>query len=131
MQIEKFPEYAAAGGEKFPQYAEHMSDLHARRRETIMSAYEAGVPLFAGSDGGGLSRHGNIAGEIVAMAGLGMPADYAIGAASWRAREWLGHCSTLEPGDPADFVVYESDPRLDLETLHRPVCVVLRGRVVV
>lgn len=130
MQIEKFPEYAEAGAEKFPRYSEHMVDLYDRQRETIMNAYEAGVPLFAGSDGGGLTRHGNIAGEIIAMAGLGMPAEYALGAASWRAREWLGHESGLEPGAPADFVVYDADPRLDLETLRRPVCVVLRGRVV-
>ena len=115
MQIDKFPEYAEAAGAKFPAYAAHMTDLHARQRDTIMAAYDAGVPLFAGSDGGGISRHGNIAGEVIAMAGLGMPADYALGAASWRAREWLGWNAGLDEGAPADFVVYDRDPREDLD----------------
>jgi imidazolonepropionase-like amidohydrolase len=130
MQIQKFPQYAEAGGAKFPAYAAHMTDLHARQRDTIMAAYEAGVPLYAGSDGGGISRHGNLAGEVIAMAGLGMPADYALGAASWRAREWLGWNAGLEEGAPADFVVYDRDPRADLSVLREPSRVVLRGRVV-
>ena len=130
MQIEKFPQYAEAGGAKFPQYAAHMTDLHARQRETIMAAYDAGVALFAGSDGGGVSRHGNLPGEVVAMAGLGMSTHDALGAASWRAREWLGWNAGLEEGAPADFVVYPRDPRDDLGALFEPTCVVLRGRVV-
>ncbi len=130
MQIDKFPEYVEAAGAKFPVYAAHMTDLHARQRDTIMAAYDAGVRLFAGSDGGGISRHGNLAGEVIAMAGLGMPAEYALGAASWRAREWLGWNSGLDEGAPADFVVYASDPRTDLSELRHPSRVVLRGRVV-
>ena len=95
-----------------------------------MAAYDAGVPLYAGSDGGGVSRHGNIAGEIVAMAELGMPAEYALGAASWRAREWLGWNATLDEGAPADFVVLDRDPLTDLSALHTPARVVLRGAIV-
>ncbi|WP_107704885.1 amidohydrolase family protein [Nocardioides allogilvus] len=130
MQIAKFPQYADAGRDKFPQYSDHMTDLHARQRETIMAAHELGVALYAGSDGGGVSRHGNIAGEVLAMHELGMSADYALGAASWRAREWLGWNATLTEGAPADFVVYPRDPLLDLTVLHEPTTVVLRGRVV-
>jgi imidazolonepropionase-like amidohydrolase len=130
MQIEKFPQYAEQAGAKFPAYASHMTDLHARQRETIMAAYDAGVALFAGTDGGGMSRHGNIAGEVIAMAGLGLPAEYALGAASWQAREWLGWNAGLDEGAPADFVVYDRDPRDDLTVLEKPARVVLRGRVV-
>ena len=130
MQLDKFPEYAESGGARFPAYAATMTDLFTRRRATIMAAYDAGVALYAGSDGGGVSRHGNLAGEVVAMAGLGMPADYALGAASWRAREWLGWNPTLDEGAPADFVVYDRDPRADLTVLHTPARVVLRGVVV-
>ena len=54
MQLDKFPEYAEAGGAKFPDYAATMTDLHARRRDTIMAAYEAGVAIYAGTDGGGV-----------------------------------------------------------------------------
>jgi imidazolonepropionase-like amidohydrolase len=129
MQTDKFPEYADAGGAKFPAYATTITDLYTRRRATLMAAYEAGVPLYAGTDGGGLTRHGNLAGEIVAMAGMGLPADYALGAASWRARAWLGWNATLGEGAPADFVIYDRDPREDLRVLHSPQRVVLRGVV--
>jgi imidazolonepropionase-like amidohydrolase len=130
MQLDKFPEYAEAGQARFPAYAATITDLHARRRATIMAAYDAGIPLYAGSDGGGVSRHGNLAGEVLAMAELGMPAEYALGAASWRAREWLGWNATLDEGAPADFVVYDRDPRADLTALLSPRRVVLRGAVV-
>ncbi|WP_091110387.1 amidohydrolase family protein [Nocardioides psychrotolerans] len=129
MQLEKFPDYAEAGAEKFPDYAATMADLFARRRDTVMAAYEAGVSLYAGSDGGGVARHGNLAGEVIAMAELGLPASYALGAASWRGREWLGF-DNLTEGASADFVVYDRDPLSDLTALLEPRCVVLRGRVV-
>jgi imidazolonepropionase-like amidohydrolase len=129
MQVDKFPEHAEGGREKFPAYAETMTELYERRRATVMAAYEAGVPLYAGSDGGGVAKHGNLPGEVLAMASLGMPADYALGAASWRAREWLGWNPTLAEGAPADFVVYPRDPLQDLTVLAEPTCVVLRGKV--
>jgi imidazolonepropionase-like amidohydrolase len=130
MQVEKFPEYAEAGAERFPDYSATMTDLFARRRETIMTAHEAGVPLYAGSDGGGVRKHGNIAGEVKAMADLGIGAEAALGAASWRARAWLGWNPTLDEGAPADLVVYDADPLAGLSVLARPACVMLRGVVV-
>ncbi|MGI8523515.1 MAG: amidohydrolase family protein [Nocardioides sp.] len=130
MQLDKFPEYAEAGAERFPAYAETMTDLHARRRATIMAAYDAGVPLYAGSDGGGVARHGNLPGEVIAMAELGLPAEYALGAASWQAREWLGWNAGLDEGAPADFVVYPTNPLDDLSVLRHPSAVVLRGQIV-
>jgi len=131
LQLELFPALAAAGQAKFPTYAATMSDLYDRRRETIMSAFEAGVPLFCGSDGGGGDqRHGIVGEEILAMHRIGLPAEYALGAASWRAREWLGFAG-LEEGASADFVVYDADPLVDLATVLRPAAVVLRGRKVV
>ncbi|MBB6626570.1 amidohydrolase family protein [Nocardioides sp. KIGAM211] len=129
MQLDKFPEHAAAGGAKFPDYAATMTDLYARMPATIMAAYEAGVPIYAGSDGGGISRHGNIAGEVQALARLGITAYDALGAASWRARDWLGF-DALGEGASADFVVYDTDPLQDLAVLRTPRRVVLRGRVV-
>lgn len=130
MQVDKFPEHAAAGAEKFPDYARTMTDLYARRRDTLMAAWEAGVAIYAGSDGGGISKHGNLVGEIQALAGLGIPAAEALGAASWRARSWLGHEPFLIEGAPADFVVYPRDPLADLSVLREPRAIVLRGRIV-
>jgi imidazolonepropionase-like amidohydrolase len=130
MQLDNFLKYADQAAEKFPAYAATMRDLHARRRDTIMAAYEAGVPIFAGTDAGGVLPHGGIAGEVAELAAYGIPAGDALGAASWRAREWLGWNAILDEGAPADFVVYDADPRDDLAVLRRPSRIVLRGKVV-
>jgi imidazolonepropionase-like amidohydrolase len=130
VQLDNFPDYAEAGRSRFPAYADHMLALHARRRETIMAAYEAGVPIFAGTDAGGVLPHGGIADEVAELAAYGMPSSYALGAASWRAREWLGWEPALGEGAPADFVVYPRDPLADLSVLREPAVVVLRGLVV-
>ncbi len=130
MQLDKFPEYADAGAARFPDYAETMTDLYRRRRDTIMAAHEAGVAIYAGSDGGGVTRHGNLSGEVAALAALGMSTQDALGAASWRAREWLGLDGVLSEGTTADFVVYDTNPLEDLSVLATPKRVVLRGRVV-
>ena len=55
--------------------------------------------------------------------------EFALGAASWRAREWLG-ADSLEEGASADLVVFDADPRQHLGVLREPRLVILRGRVV-
>ena len=130
LQLNNFPDYAEAASEKFPTYAEHMLDLHARRRETIMSAHEAGVAIYAGTDAGGVLGHGNIAGEVLELADYGFSSVDALGAASWRARAWLGLDGLLSEGTTADFVVYDRNPLEDLTALREPKQIVLRGRVV-
>jgi imidazolonepropionase-like amidohydrolase len=129
-QLDNFPEFAAAGAERFPGYATHMLELHRRRRETIMAAYDAGVAIYAGTDAGGSLPHGGIAEEVIELAAYGMTADDALGAASWRARDWLGWNATLAEGAPADFVVFDRDPLEDLTVLRTPSRVVLRGVIV-
>ena len=128
--LENFPKYAAAGEAKFPAYATRMRALHARRRETIGAAYEAGVAIYAGTDAGGVLPHGLIAEEVQLLADYGMTPDDALGAASWRAREWLGRPPRLDEGVPADFCLYPTDPLADLGVLSAPARIVLRGRVV-
>lgn len=130
VQLENFPVYAEQAGSKFPVYAGHMHDLYAKRRATIMAACDAGVPIYAGTDAGGTLPHGGIADEVIAMAGLGMTPEFALGAASWRAREWLGWNSTLDEGAPADFVIYPRNPLEDLSVLREPAVIVLRGSIV-
>ena len=129
MQTAKFPEFAADGRAKFPDYSTTMEKLFAHRREALMSAWEAGVGIYVGSDGGGVTRHGELVGEIEAMVDMGIPVGEVMAAASWQARDWLGFDGLTE-GASADFVVYDADPRQDLSTLRRPVRVVLRGSVV-
>ncbi len=130
LQLNRFPDYAAAASEKFPAYATHMDDLHRRRRDTIMAAHEAGVAIYAGTDAGGVLPHGNIAGEVRELADYGFAPVDALGAASWRAREWLGLDGRLSQGTTADFVVYGRDPTADLSVLAEPARIVLRGQVV-
>jgi imidazolonepropionase-like amidohydrolase len=129
-QLERFPVYAGQAGEKFPRYAEHMNDLFARRKATIGAAHEAGVAIYAGTDAGGVLPHGLIGAEVQLLGEYGLSAYEALGAASWRAREWLGLEGTLAEGAPADFVVYPEDPLADLRVLAAPSRIVLRGEVV-
>ncbi|MEJ7628578.1 MAG: amidohydrolase family protein [Nocardioidaceae bacterium] len=129
-QLDNFLDYADAGETRYPSYATHMRALHGRRRETIGAAYEAGVQIYAGTDAGGVLPHGLIGAEVAELADYGLTARDALGAGSWRAREWLGRPSGLGEGDPADFVVYDDDPLRDLGVLLHPRVIVLRGRVV-
>jgi imidazolonepropionase-like amidohydrolase len=91
----------------------------------VAAAVEAGVTVLAGTDS---HPHGRIADEIRAMVAAGVPVVDALGAASWRAREFLGF-GGLSDGAPADAVVYDEDPRNDLGQLDAPSAVILRGRV--
>jgi imidazolonepropionase-like amidohydrolase len=126
INIATFPDIAAAAAAKFPVYAAHLRDLHARRHDTVRMAYDAGVPLYAGTDAGGSLRHGQVAEEVLELAHAGLPPSVALSAASWGARAWLGRGGLVE-GGPADLVVYPSDPRADLSALRAPRSVVLRG----
>ncbi len=128
VNIENFPDFAAAGEAKYPAYAAHMRDLHARRFETIGKAREAGVPIFVGTDAGGQLPHGLVAREVEALTKVGFSNVEAISAATWSARRWLGRPGLVE-GESADLVVYREDPRQELRTLADPHRVVLRGRV--
>jgi imidazolonepropionase-like amidohydrolase len=90
----------------------------------VAAAAEAGVLVLAGTDS---LPHGRILDEVRALAAAGLRPHDAIAAASWSAREYLG-LPGLVPGAPADAVVYEQDPRTDLDQLAAPAAVVLRGR---
>ncbi|SDB98766.1 Pro-Hyp dipeptidase. Metallo peptidase. MEROPS family M38 [Geodermatophilus telluris] len=129
VNVENFPGFAASGEARFPNYASTMRRLYAQSGAVVRAAYEAGVPVFAGTDAGGGIAHGRIADEVRALCEAGLPAEAAVAAASWSARAWLG-LPVIEEGAPADVVVYDADPRTDLDTLTRPVLTVLRGRVV-
>ena len=129
VNVENFPGFAEAGQAKFPAYASTMRRLYASSGAVVRAAYEAGVPVFAGTDAGGGIDHGVIADEIRALHTAGLPAEAALAAGSWAAREWLGLPGLVE-GAPADLVVYDADPRADLDVLQRPQLTVLRGRLV-
>ncbi|MDK1474234.1 amidohydrolase family protein [Streptomyces sp. 549] len=129
VNIATFPQLAAGGEGKFPRWSAHMRALHARRYETVRAAYDAGIPVFVGTDAGGSLPHGLVAEEVAELVRAGLPPLEALSATTWRARTWLGRPG-LEEGAPADLVVYEADPRADVRVLAAPRHVVLRGRVV-
>ncbi|MFN2518687.1 MAG: amidohydrolase family protein [Jatrophihabitantaceae bacterium] len=129
INIDTFPSIAASADAKYPRYSAHMRALYATSRERIRTAFEAGVPIYTGTDAGGSLPHGLIRDEIRALVGAGIPQPEVIAQASWRGRAWLGLPGLVE-GAPADLVVYDRDPRVDLAAIHRPQRTVLRGLVV-
>ncbi|MEJ2860577.1 amidohydrolase family protein [Actinomycetospora flava] len=126
INVENFPGFADAAGEKFPRYGAHMRDLYRRAPGRIAAAIEAGVPVFAGTDAGGGIGHGQIVDEIVALAGVGLGPARALAAACGDARTWLGRPGLVD-GAPADLVVATDDPRVDPEVLRAPTLVLRAG----
>ncbi|WP_328693739.1 amidohydrolase family protein [Streptomyces phaeochromogenes] len=129
VNIATFPQLAAGGEAKFPRWSAHMRRLHERRYDTVRAAYDAGVPVFVGTDAGGTLAHGLVAGEVAELVTAGIPPIEALSATAWGARAWLGRPG-LDEGAPADLVVYEGDPRADVRVLAAPRRVVLNGKVV-
>ncbi|AGZ45528.1 amidohydrolase family protein [Actinoplanes friuliensis] len=129
INIKTFGGIADQARPKFPGYADHMLALRDGFPQVVASAYEAGVPIYVGTDAGGSIRHGLAAEEMLLLHEAGIPAGDVLAAASWRAREWLGFPGLVE-GGLADLVVYETDPRQDLRVVRAPQRIVLRGAVV-
>jgi imidazolonepropionase-like amidohydrolase len=129
VNIATFPRLAAGGDTRYPRWSAHMRRLHERRYDTVRGAYDAGIPVYVGTDAGGTLAHGLVAAEVEELVTAGIPALDALSATSWGARSWLGRPG-LEEGAPADLVVYEADPRADVRVLAAPRRVVLNGRVV-
>ena len=126
INIDTFPDIAAAAEGKFPAYAAHMRALHERRHATVGAAHDAGLPIFAGTDAGGSLAHGRIVDEVLELARAGLSPTEALSAACWSARAWLGR-DGLSEGASADLLVLSGDPREDLRVLQSPSAVVLRG----
>ncbi|WP_406128218.1 amidohydrolase family protein [Streptomyces sp. NBC_00989] len=129
VNIATFPKLAEGGDARFPRWSAHMRRLYERRYDTVRAAYDAGVPVYVGTDAGGSLAHGLVAAEVAELVTAGIPAVEALSATAWGARRWLGRPG-IEEGAPADFVVYEADPRADVRVLASPRRVVLNGLVV-
>ncbi|MFD6333196.1 amidohydrolase family protein [Streptomyces niveus] len=129
VNIATFPALAAGGETKYPRWSAHMRRLHERRYDTVRDAYDAGIPVFVGTDAGGSLAHGLVADEVAELVKAGIPPLEALSATTWHARAWLGRPG-LEEGAPADLVVFDEDPRADVRVLAEPRRIVLNGRVV-
>ncbi|MBM2617598.1 amidohydrolase family protein [Actinoplanes sp. LDG1-06] len=129
INIRTFGGIADRARGKFDTYADHMVSLQERFPSVVRAAYEAGVPIYVGTDAGGGIRHGLVAEEMLILEEAGLPAEEILASASWRAREWLGFPGLVE-GGLADLVVYETDPRADLRVVRAPSRIVLKGKVI-
>ena len=126
INIDTFPDIAAAAEGKFPVYAGHVRALHERRHATVGAAHDAGLPIYAGTDAGGALAHGRVVDEVLELARAGLSPVEALDAACWSARAWLGR-DALTEGASADLLVLDGDPRQDLRVLQSPSAVLLRG----
>ncbi len=128
MQLNNFPDYADAAEREVPglrrPHATTSTSAGATRswRRTRRGWRSTPAPTPAGC-----CPHGQVAGEVRELAEYGFTPEDALGAASWRAREWLGLDGHLSEGTSADFVVYDRNPLEDLSVLAEPKRIVLRG----
>ncbi|GLW28858.1 amidohydrolase family protein [Actinoplanes regularis] len=129
INIRTFGKIADQARSRFAGYADHMIALRDNFPEVVLAAWEAGVPIYVGTDAGGGIRHGLAAEEMLYLHEAGIPAADVLAAASWRARDWLGFPGLVE-GGLADLVVYDADPRADLRVVRAPRRIVLRGAVI-
>lgn len=128
INLNRFPQYAEPGRDKYPVFANHMMALYSRRRETIGKAIEAGIDVYSGTDAGTVVPHGEILSEVAELVSLG-GGEFAIKASSWGARSWLGVDALVE-GASADLIVTTADPRADTGALRDPLARLLRGRLI-
>ena len=87
--------------------------------ETAARAYRAGVPIAFGTDMG-VGPHGDNAREFLYMVDAGMPASFALQAATWNAARVLGaekEQGAIEPGMRADIVAMTGDPTTDIDAV--------------
>ena len=87
INIATFGGIAEQARGKFPGYAEHMLALRDGFPEVVRAAYEAGVPIYVGTDAGGGIDHGLAAEEMLLLhEQAGMAPIDVLAAASWGAR---------------------------------------------
>lgn len=125
-QVDRFPEFAAAGS-KFPRYQARMLAMHERLDDRLAQMVEAESLFVMGTDTAENIATRPLPVELVTAVAHGMPADVVMKAASYGARQLLGLPSWGD-GEPADFVVYSSDPEKDITAVAEPFGVIIDGK---
>lgn len=92
--------------------------IGAQIQQTAGKAYKAGVKIAFGTDMG-VGPHGDNAREFLYMTEAGMPAAYALQAATIRAAEVLGvdDQGVIETGKRADIIALPGDPVADISNV--------------
>ena len=91
IQLDNFEPFAARGEAKFPTYAEHMRSLYADTGSTCSAPPTTrACRSMPAPTPGGYQPHGLVGTRDGAARPSSARAEYALGAGSWRARDWLG-----------------------------------------
>lgn len=117
-----------------PSYAvDKAQEAVTAHTESFAMAREAGIPIVAGTDSGSCATpHPALVGELVAMCELGMQPHDALQAATGTAAEVLGQAGRVgqvSPGQQADLLVVDEDPREDVRALLHPQLVLRSGKI--
>jgi imidazolonepropionase-like amidohydrolase len=97
---------------------------HLKESNLLQKAIEMNVTILGGTD---MIAPGSIPDEIIALHEFGLDTISALAAATSAAGAFLDQPS-LDEGDPADFVLYDEDPRVNLEVLRSPHLIVAGGQ---
>jgi len=105
-----------------PDRRKRRHELRERLSSLLPDAARRGVTIMTGTD-----VVGTIPREVALLAGLGLPPQAALAAASTAARRFLGFAAGIQHGEPADLVSYDNDPRDDPAVLAHPAAVFAGG----
>jgi imidazolonepropionase-like amidohydrolase len=113
------------------RYAEPARRAVAAHPSAVQACLEAGTPLALGTDAGTDAQHGRNLEELAALAACGLTPAEALVAATVTGARLLGLPVPLQPGAPADLVLFRTDPRAPGGAGDRQVAAVLLGGRVV
>ena len=104
--------------------------IGAQIQQTAGKAYKAGVKIGFGTDMG-VGPHGDNAREFLYMVEAGIPAAYALQAATVRAAEVLGvdDQGVIEAGQRADIIAVPGDPVADIQNVLKVEFVMKDGAI--
>jgi imidazolonepropionase-like amidohydrolase len=104
--------------------------IGAKIQDTAARAWKAGVKIAFGTDQG-VGPHGDNAREFIYMVEAGIPAAYALQAATIHAAEVLGvdDQGVIEEGRRADIIALPGDPVADINVVMQVDFVMKDGRV--
>jgi imidazolonepropionase-like amidohydrolase len=114
-----------------PQVAAKAMQVGPRIMATAGKAYRAGVPIAFGTDAG-VYPHGDNAHEFELMVRAGMPASFALQAATRNAAKLLrmdADVGSVAAGKYADIVAVDGDPTADIALMKHMDFVMKGGRV--
>jgi imidazolonepropionase-like amidohydrolase len=100
--------------------------------ESVRQAWEAGVSIGAGNDGGTpFNLAGNLASELECLVAAGLSPAEALDSAHQTAAKLLGvadRLGTIEPGKLADLIVLDGDPLAEISAVRQVYLVVQGGQ---